>query len=52
MGVFFVLRVFSESVPSKLAVGTIYYAFTIVLTAVLVKDMIRTKEEVKEEHTV
>ncbi|MCR5508371.1 MAG: DUF2029 domain-containing protein [Lachnospiraceae bacterium] len=33
IAVFFVLRVFSESVPSKIAVGTIYYLFTAAVTA-------------------
>ncbi len=32
LGVYFVLRVFSESVPSRIGVGIIYYGFTIYLT--------------------
>ena len=33
LGVFFVLRLFSESVPSRIAVGALYYAFTFAVTA-------------------
>ena len=32
IGVFFVLRIFSEAAPSKLVVGSIYYVFTILVT--------------------
>ena len=32
IGVFFVLRLFSESIPSKLVTGALYYAFTFVVT--------------------
>lgn len=36
--VFFVLRIFSESAASKAAVGAIYYAFTVTMTVMLLKD--------------
>ena len=35
VGVFFVLRLFSESPDSKIVVGTVYYVFTFVLTYLL-----------------
>ena len=35
ISVFFVLRIFSESTVSKILVGTIYYIFTISLTAAM-----------------
>lgn len=36
--VFFVLRIFSESTPSKAAVGAIYYLFTTAVTVFVIKD--------------
>ncbi|MCR4655831.1 MAG: hypothetical protein K5770_06335, partial [Lachnospiraceae bacterium] len=32
IGVFFVLRLFSESVPSRIAVGALYYILTVSVT--------------------
>lgn len=42
--VFFVLRVFSENTASRIAVGTIYYAFTI-LVSITAIEIIRNKEK-------
>ena len=39
LAVFFVLRIFSESTPSKLFVGVIYYLFAITATVCLIKDV-------------
>lgn len=39
--VFFVLRVFSESVPSKICVGALYYLFTIGMTALALVSIAR-----------
>lgn len=41
IGVFFILRIFSESMASRAVIGAIYYAFTIFATVVLV---LRIKE--------
>jgi len=38
VAVFFVLRIFSESIPSKIFVGSLYYIFTIYLTVLFVRD--------------
>lgn len=39
LAVFFVLRVFSESLPSKIAVGAMYYALTFVMTYFVVSKV-------------
>lgn len=44
IGVFFILRVFSESLGSRIVVGTIYYLFTVGMTIVLImnrKEIVR-----------
>ncbi|MBR4718888.1 MAG: DUF2029 domain-containing protein [Lachnospiraceae bacterium] len=43
LAVFFVLRVFSESMGSKIVVGAMYYVFTIAVTAVIIYEM-RSKD--------
>ncbi len=44
LAVFFVLRIFSESTPSKIGAGLLYYAFTLMLTAVMIKEGIGKKD--------
>ena len=44
VAVFFVLRVFSESVPSKIIVGAMYYVLTIAVTYLLILKMNSIKE--------
>lgn len=43
LSVFFVLRIFSESLPSRIAVGIIYYAFTIAVSWLLIKEIYNDK---------
>ncbi len=45
IGVFFILRLFSEAPASKAAVGAIYYIFTILVTIWGVKCLIQKKRE-------
>ncbi len=44
LAVFFVLRIFSESIPSKIGAGLLYYVFTLMLTAVMIKEGIGKKD--------
>lgn len=45
LAVFFVLRIFSEAAFSKIAVGSIYYIYTVYLTVVCIKDISRIKQK-------
>lgn len=44
LAVFFVLRLFSESVGSKICVGTLYYLFTTAVTAIGILTVIKNKK--------
>ena len=44
IGVFFVLRIFSENLPSKLVVGAVYYIFTFLLTSQGLLTLLRQEE--------
>lgn len=46
--VFFVLRMFSESMGSKICVGTIYYLFTIAVTVIGILTIIKNRNSVPE----
>ncbi|MCR5420502.1 MAG: glycosyltransferase 87 family protein [Lachnospiraceae bacterium] len=48
-GVFFGLRIFSESAGSKIAVGIIYYCFTISMTYIVLKEGKKKNTEVQGE---
>ncbi|MCR4806968.1 MAG: DUF2029 domain-containing protein [Lachnospiraceae bacterium] len=49
--IFFVLRIFSESTGSKVAGGIIYYAFTILLTVMLIREMAGKSSDNKENES-
>lgn len=48
--VFFVLRVFSENLPSKIAVGALYYALTFIVTYLVVATMAFKKSDTSANH--
>lgn len=47
ISVFFILRVFSESVESKMFVGTVYYIFTIAVSVLVFRNYFISKENRK-----
>ena len=47
ISVFFILRVFSESVESKMFVGTVYYIFTIAVSVFVFRNYFISKENRK-----
>ena len=49
IGVFFVLRVFSENLPSKLAVGAVYYIFTFLVS--MEGEIIRIRKGTNVDNT-